>query len=129
MPENGESYEAAPSKHSKKKKSAKVSGGKRLKKGHKDEGDKKKSKGSRFIEMEAEQASDIDESDNDDEREIGGHDGQYYKPEELARKNDQRGTLANIERKAIQGEFDEESEGEGVHDQDLEMEEEGQDAL
>jgi hypothetical protein len=105
----------------------KVSGGKRLKKG---KGEKQKNLGrSRFIEEEAEQASDISESDNDEEREIGGHDGQYYKPEELARKNDQRGTLANIERKAIQGEFDEESEEEGVHDQDQDMEEEGQDAL
>jgi hypothetical protein len=125
VPENDESKEAAPSKHSKKKKSVKVSGGKRLKKG---KGEKNLGR-SRFIEEEAEQASDISESDNDDEREIGGHDGQYYKPEDLARKNDQRGTLANIERKAIQGEFDEESEDERVHDQDQDMEEEGQDAL
>ena len=112
--------------------SSKVSGGKRLKKGRKGEGDKKKKKKgivSRFIEDEAEQASDISESDNDEEREIGGHDGQYYKPDELLRKNDQRKTLANIERKAIQGEFDEESEDEGAHDVDQDMEDEGQDAL
>jgi hypothetical protein len=90
VPENDESKEATPSKYSDKKKSTKFSGGKRLKKGHKGKGDKKKKNkgGSRFIEDEAEQASDISESDNDEEREIGGHDGQYYKPEDLARKND-----------------------------------------
>jgi hypothetical protein len=52
----------------------------------------------------ADQASDVEESDFDDEREIGGgHESQYYKPEELYRRHDQRDALAKIERKALEG--------------------------
>lgn len=120
-------------KHKRDKSSVSKASGKRLKKGHKGEGKSKKQKkktgASRFIEAEAEQASDIDESD-DEEREIkGGHESQYYDPAQLYRRHDQRAALAKIEQKAREGEFADEGEDEEGQELDEEMEEEGQDAL
>jgi hypothetical protein len=74
---------------------------------------------SRFIENEADEASDYEESDDDEEREIN-HEQQYYKPGELYKRTDQRKVIENIEKVAL------EQQKEGGMESLSEMEDEGE---
>jgi hypothetical protein len=59
----------------------------------------------RFLEEEASEASDYDDSGDDSEKEIKDHENQYYRPEELAKRYDSRDVLKKIEEKAKFGEY------------------------
>lgn len=66
--------------------------------------------------MEAEQSNgDSEEDGQDDEVEIKGKEKekQYYQKHELARKYDNKHVLDKIEKKAVEGQYDQES---GVED-------------
>lgn len=74
----------------------------------------------RFLEDEADEASDYSESDMEDgeEHEIKDHDRQYYRPEELERKFDNRKVVERIQQKAEAGQYEEDLEDDEIDEDD-----------